>query len=105
LVLADEPTAGLDARRARASGELLRELAHDEGRAVLVVTHDLALAEQVADEVVVLDAGRTVDRGTAAELVGRARRAGHREAPHRSPREALQGPPGPDGRGLEAQRL
>ncbi len=105
LVLADEPTAGLDADRARASGDLLLRLATEEGRAVLVVTHDLALAEQVADEVVVLDAGRTVDRGAPAELVARARGAAHRQVPHRTPREALQGPAPTDGPGLRAERL
>lgn len=105
LVLADEPTTGLDPERARAGGALLRSLAHDEGRAVLVVTHDLALAEQVAHEVVVLDAGRTVARGSAAELVGRARAAAHRHAPHRTPREALAGPPRPGGRGLCAEAV
>src|SRR5690606_13177948 len=72
LVLADEPPAGLDAARARAAGQLLSRLAHEEGRAVLAVTHDLALAEQVADEVVVLDAGRTVESGAADRLVARA---------------------------------
>lgn len=105
LVLADEPTAGLDPARARAAGDLLSALAHDEGRAVLVVTHDLRLAEQVADEVVVLDAGRTVDRGTPGELVARARAAGHHHAPHPTPGEARRGPPADASRSLRADGL
>ncbi len=105
LVLADEPTTGLDPARARAAGELLTALAHDEGRAVLVVTHDLRLAEQVADEVVVLDAGRTVDRGTPGELLARARAAGHHQAPHRSPDEARRGIPTDPARALRAEAL
>ena len=105
LVLADEPTTGLDPARARAAGELLTALAHDEGRAVLVVTHDLRLAEQVADEVVVIDAGRTVDRGTPGELLARARAAGHHQAPHRSPDEARRGTPTDTARALRAEAL
>ena len=53
----DEPTSGLDARGADALAGLLCEL-RDEGRALAVVTHDLAFAEQVADEVLVVDDGR-----------------------------------------------
>jgi putative ABC transport system ATP-binding protein len=40
LVLADEPTAALDSQRGRAVMELFRQVAHDQGAAVLVVTHD-----------------------------------------------------------------
>lgn len=105
LVLADEPTSGLDAARARAGGQLLRSLATDEGRAVLVVTHDLALADRIADEVVVLDSGRTVDRGSATDRVQRARRARHEQVPHRSPREARPGPVPEDGLCLRAEGL
>lgn len=105
LVLADEPTSGLDAARARATGEQLRALASEEGRAVLVVTHDLALADQIADEVVVLDDGRTIDRGPASELVERARAAAHQRAPHRSLREARPGPVPADAMMLAAEQL
>jgi putative ABC transport system ATP-binding protein len=40
LILADEPTAALDSLRGRAVMELFRRVAHDQGAAVLVVTHD-----------------------------------------------------------------
>jgi len=40
LVLADEPTAALDRERGRAVMDLLRRVAHEQGTAVLVVTHD-----------------------------------------------------------------
>jgi putative ABC transport system ATP-binding protein len=40
LILADEPTAALDKERGRAVMELLRRVAHEQGTAVLVVTHD-----------------------------------------------------------------
>ena len=77
LVLADEPTTGLDRERATRAGEQLRVLAHEEGRSVLVVTHDLSLAAQVADAVVELDAGRTGSRLDPQEVVDRTRAARH----------------------------
>lgn len=94
LVLADEPTTGLDRQRAVRAGEQLRALADDEGRAVLVVTHDLALAAQVADAVVVLDAGRARGRHEPAEVVEQARSAGHHH-PRRSRTAAPGGSPDP----------
>lgn len=72
LVLADEPTAGLDEDRATATAAELRRQA-GEGRAVLVVTHDLRLAEDLADRVAVLYAGHTVETGPAARVLGRPR--------------------------------
>jgi len=56
LLLMDEPTAALDPARRASLGELLRRLAAD-GRALLVATHDLDFAREVADRVVVLDDG------------------------------------------------
>ncbi len=59
LVLADEPTGNLDTTSGATVLRLLREVA-DEGRGVLLVTHDAAAAE-VADRVLRLDEGRLVD--------------------------------------------
>src|SRR5204862_7262706 len=62
-LLLDEPLAALDARsRARAAHELQRTLAATEVP-VLLVTHDFTEAATLADEVVVLDRGRVVQRG------------------------------------------
>ncbi len=67
LLLADEPTTGLDPELAElALGQLRAEA--DAGAAVLVVTHDLEAAELVADEVVVLYAGRVVEQARADAL-------------------------------------
>lgn len=84
LVLADEPTTGLDRDRARAAGAELSVLAHEENRAVLVVTHDLDLAEQVADRVVELDDGRARDDEDLMprDVLTRVRSASHEHAPH-----------------------
>ncbi|MGJ7441755.1 oligopeptide/dipeptide ABC transporter ATP-binding protein [Aquipuribacter sp. MA13-6] len=67
VLLADEPTTGLDPELAEVALTQLRAEA-DTGAAVLVVTHDLEAAERVADEVVVLYAGRVVERARADEL-------------------------------------
>jgi molybdate transport system ATP-binding protein len=68
LLLLDEPLSALDPRtRAAAAGELAAVLAAAAIPAI-VVTHDFAEAAQLADEVAVLDGGRIVQRGTAAEL-------------------------------------
>lgn len=61
LVVADEPTPGLDARSAKRLLGHFRELAED-GAAVLFITHDLELALTVADQIVVLYAGETIEQ-------------------------------------------
>ncbi|MGW4637149.1 ABC transporter ATP-binding protein [Sphaerisporangium sp. NPDC004334] len=67
LVIADEPTSGLDRPLVDATMAELRRLA-DEGRAVLLITHDLRAAEQVADHVAVMYAGRVVSLAPAKEF-------------------------------------
>jgi ABC-type lipoprotein export system ATPase subunit len=57
LILADEPTGNLDSRTSAQIIDLLDGLAHDRGRAVLIVTHDPALATR-ADRVLRLEDGR-----------------------------------------------
>lgn len=57
ILLADEPTAALDSTNGRAVVKLLAQLAHDQGRAVVVVTHDPRVGEQ-ADRVVHIEDGR-----------------------------------------------
>ncbi len=59
LLLADEPTGNLDASNANDVILLLQSLAHDEGRAVVVVTHDPRL-EKFADRIICLEDGRIV---------------------------------------------
>jgi len=66
IILADEPTASLDAESGRRIMELLRSLATNDGRAVVVVTHDARIFEY-ADRVVRIDDGRLVE---AHEVAG-----------------------------------
>ena len=67
LVIADEPTPGLDPKLARRAMEHFRELA-DMGAAVLVITHDLELALQTVDRIQVFYAGYTIEDSTAEDF-------------------------------------
>ena len=65
IILADEPTAALDGTSGRAVLELLRELAHERGRAVVIVTHDNR-ALSYADRIVHIEDGRIAEPESAA---------------------------------------
>lgn len=65
IVLADEPTAALDSTTGRTVMELLRELAHERGRAVVLVTHDSRILE-FADRIVQIEDGKIMANPTAA---------------------------------------
>jgi len=62
LILADEPTGNLDSKTSTQVVEILRQLAHQENRAVLVVTHDESLCV-LADRIIHLKDGVLVDEG------------------------------------------
>ncbi len=68
VLLADEPTFAQDRHTGRATGQALRALA-DDGRAVLVATHDLRLVADVVDEVLVLADGRVAGVGPAEAVL------------------------------------
>ena len=72
LAFLDEPSAGLDPQARLAVWDLVRAL-RAAGTAVVLTTHQMADAEALADDVIVVDAGRVVASGTVAELVGPAR--------------------------------
>ncbi|OII39517.1 glutathione ABC transporter ATP-binding protein [Curtobacterium sp. MMLR14_010] len=63
LVVADEPTSALDVTVQAAVLDLLSALQDDFGFGMLLISHDLAVVRQLADEVVVLHDGRVVERG------------------------------------------
>lgn len=65
----DEPSAGMDPQSRLAVWDLVREL-RDGGTAIVLTTHHMAEAEELADHVVVVDHGRTVAAGAPRELVG-----------------------------------
>jgi oligopeptide/dipeptide ABC transporter ATP-binding protein len=61
LLIADEPTTGLDVSIAAQILELLRELGRRTGAAILLITHDLGVVARLCDRVVVMHAGQTVE--------------------------------------------
>lgn len=67
LVFLDEPTAGLDPQARRATWDLVRELRAD-GVSVVLTTHHMDEAEQLADEVAIVDAGKVIAHGTPDAL-------------------------------------
>ncbi|MET7339418.1 ABC transporter ATP-binding protein [Nonomuraea sp. NPDC005650] len=68
LVFLDEPTAGLDPVARRAFHDLVLALAAEGDTTILLTTHDLAEAEKLAGRIMILDGGRIVADGTAAQL-------------------------------------
>jgi peptide/nickel transport system ATP-binding protein len=69
LLLADEPTTALDATVQIQVLILLRKLQAELGMSVIIVTHDLGVAAQIADKVAVMYAGRIVEYGSAREVL------------------------------------
>lgn len=68
VILYDEPLANLDPDRRRALRALIRRLAREHGTTVVYVTHDPDEALEIGDELVVLAAGRVVERGVPQEV-------------------------------------
>ncbi|WP_278261077.1 ATP-binding cassette domain-containing protein [Nocardia sp. AG03] len=68
VIFLDEPTTGLDPRSRRGIWEIIRGLVDDLGVTVFLTTQYLEEADQLADRIAVLDHGRIVAEGTAAEL-------------------------------------
>ncbi len=73
LLVLDEPTEGLDVTARRGFWDMLA-VRRDAGAGVLLTTHAVAEAAEVADRVVVMDQGRVVATGTPSELTSRAAR-------------------------------
>lgn len=68
LVVADEPTTALDVTIQGQILNLLRDLQKGMGMAIMLITHDLGVVAQVADEVAVMYLGRVVERNTVAGI-------------------------------------
>ena len=70
LVFLDEPTTGLDPQARRAVWEVIRTL-KSEGRSVMLTTHYLEEAEELADKVAIMDKGKIITSGTPNEIIAR----------------------------------
>jgi polar amino acid transport system ATP-binding protein len=72
VVLLDEPTAALDPEKVGEVLEVMRKLA-DEGMTMIVVTHEIGFASEVADQALFVDGGRIVEAGSAREVLSAPR--------------------------------
>jgi len=68
LLIADEPTTALDVTVQAQILELMKELRERLGMAIMLITHDLGVIAEMVDEVVVMYAGRVVERGPVADV-------------------------------------
>ena len=68
LLVADEPTTGLDVTVQAGIMKLLRDIRANVGTAIILVSHDLALVDDVCDQIVVMHAGTCVESGPAAAV-------------------------------------
>jgi molybdate transport system ATP-binding protein len=73
VFLLDEPLAALDARSRAAAAYELQAVLRDLERPALIVSHDFLVAAQLGNEVLVIEEGRIVQRGSPAELAGAPR--------------------------------
>ena len=68
LIIADEPTTALDVTIQAQILDLLRDLKHRIDGSIMLITHDLGIIAEMADYVVVMYAGRIIERGTVQEI-------------------------------------
>ena len=97
LLIADEPTTALDATIRAQILELIRNLASSTGAAVLLITHDFGVVNEVADRVAVMYAGQIVEEGTRVELLSRPR--------HPYTQGLLKSVPKPEARGHRLEEI
>ncbi|WP_030969656.1 dipeptide ABC transporter ATP-binding protein [Streptomyces sp. NRRL S-1824] len=79
LLIADEPTTALDVTVQAQILDLLHTLRRETGMGLLLVTHDVGVAAESVDEVLVMQSGREVERGPVAEVLGAPRQPYTRE--------------------------
>ena len=73
LLIADEPTTALDVTVQAEILDLMRDLQREFGSAILLITHDLGVVAEVADDVLVMYAGQVMEYGSARQVFGQPR--------------------------------
>ncbi|MFO1165831.1 MAG: ABC transporter ATP-binding protein [Paracoccus sp. (in: a-proteobacteria)] len=86
VLIADEPTTALDVTVQAEVLSLLEELKQETGMGILIITHDLGVVAEIADRVVVMNAGEIVESGETAEV--------YRNAKHPYTRKLIAAAPG-----------
>ena len=88
LLIADEPTTGLDVTTQKATMDLIAELTRERHMAVILITHDLGLAAAYCDRITVMQKGRVVESAPVAQLFS--------QPTHPYTRKLILASPGPD---------
>ena len=68
-IFIDEPTTALDVTVQAQILDLLRDLQREFGSSILMITHDLGVVAEIADDVLLMYAGKAIERGTVRELL------------------------------------
>jgi peptide/nickel transport system ATP-binding protein len=87
MLVLDEPTTGLDITTQKAVMDLIRGLSKARGMSTLLITHDLGLAAQYCDRIVVMKDGALVEDGTPEDLFSRAKHPYTRKLVAATPRK------------------
>lgn len=69
ILIADEPTTALDVTVQKEILKLLKELQRENGMGMIFITHDLGVISEIADDVIVMNKGVIVERGTAYDIL------------------------------------
>jgi peptide/nickel transport system ATP-binding protein len=86
LLIADEPTTGLDVTTQKAVMDLIVELTRRRGMSTILITHDLGLAAAYCDRVVVMEKGRVVETAKSADIFARPEHAYTKKLMRATPR-------------------
>ena len=68
LILLDEPTSSLDPELVLGILDILRNLANEHKRTMIIVTHEMSFAKEIADRIVFMDDGRIIEEGTPEKI-------------------------------------
>ncbi|MGM4965405.1 dipeptide ABC transporter ATP-binding protein [Tardiphaga sp. 1201_B9_N1_1] len=86
LLIADEPTTGLDVTTQKAVMDLVVELTKSRGMSTILITHDLGLAAAYCDRVVVMEKGRVVETALSADIFANPKHAYTKKLMQATPR-------------------